>query len=417
MRVIERTLEWLCDIHQPEEVVLRRRSEPLRIAGITADPDWWFLPLGVLLFVGIAFIIWMYIKDHRRIRWYWAAPLALMRIGVYLLIGLIFLLPAKVRWKTEVKRSSVVVLLDVSPSMTLPNADPSTDGSKTPPRLRVITDYLSDEQNTFLKGLLEKNPVFVYRFGSRLDEDAQGFRKVTIRDEEGKDVVGYRPMLNATSESNISSRKEDYLDTWNKNDWYAFATYDFKPWLWRGLSADGKAKLKKTAAFGKDAAEKDGPGYSAWASEWLAQDVSLTIPDGEKVPEADRLSPEDAAMLKSNREKLKPRIDVAAAIAGGTNVPDSLLKTIERESGNMVEAIIVFSDGRSNLGSESTIANVRSRAKSEKIPVFTVYLGAEKITRSMRITDLQVPDQTPPDEPFKVIVEVDGDGFAGKTAP
>ena len=31
---------------------------------------------------------------------------------------------------------------------------------------------LSDEQLAFLQKLLEKNPVVLYRFGSRLDEDS-----------------------------------------------------------------------------------------------------------------------------------------------------------------------------------------------------------------------------------------------------
>jgi hypothetical protein len=417
MRVIEQALEGAYGIHQPEEVVLRRLSEPFPV-GTNTDPNWWYLPLGLLLFLGIVFTIWMYIRDSRRIRWYWAAPLSLMRICVYFLIALI-LLPAKVRWKTDVKRSSVVVLLDVSPSMTLENADPATDGGATPARLRRITDFLADEHNAFLKDLLEKNPVFVYRFGSKLDEEAQGFGKLPMKDPDGRDLVEYRPMLNITPDNKNSTKPEDYLDVWNSKDWYDFATYDLKSWLLRGVSADGREKVWRTPLFNDGDAQKKIPpklGTPNWAQDWLAQDISKTIPDDAKVPDAERLMPADADILKGNREKLKARADVASSIITGTNVPDSLLKAIERESGNMVQGIIVFSDGRSNLGSESTIATLRTRAKNAKIPVFTVYLGEEKVTRSMRITDLQVPDQTPPDEPFKVIVEVDGEGYAGKTA-
>ena len=51
------------------------------------------------------------------------------------------------------------------------------------------------------------------------------------------------------------------------------------------------------------------------------------------------------------------------------------------------------------------------------MPVFTVGIGEDRKVVAVRITDLQAPDLTPPDEPFKINVEVDGEGLAGKTVP
>jgi hypothetical protein len=85
----------------------------------------------------------------------------------------------------------------------------------------------------------------------------------------------------------------------------------------------------------------------------------------------------------------------------------------------MVQGIVVFSDGQSNLGATGTTTNpviddLKVRANREKIPIFTVAVGSEHKSIGVRITDVQVPDQTPPDEPFKAIVEIDGDGLAAQ---
>ena len=43
-------------------------------------------------------------------------------------------------------------------------------------------------------------------------------------------------------------------------------------------------------------------------------------------------------------------------------------------------------------------------------------VGSELKSVGVRITDVQAPDQTPPDEGFKVIVEQDGEGLVGQKA-
>ena len=62
---------------QESEFVFRRLTETFKVFGTEVDGRWWLLILGVVLLVGIAFVVWMYIKDSRTVRWYWAAPLAL----------------------------------------------------------------------------------------------------------------------------------------------------------------------------------------------------------------------------------------------------------------------------------------------------------------------------------------------------
>lgn len=380
------------------EFVFRRLTETFKVMGREFDGRFWLLIMAVVLLVGIAFVAWMYVKDSRTVRWYWALPLALLRISVYLLLALMFLMPAKQGYERTEKRSRVLVVIDVSDSMAQISDSPSgPQGAKSATRLAKVMDFLSDEKVGFIISILDKNPVYLYRFGNRLDEDAQ-----LISKGEGGDSV---PM-------NKVAKAGGVLDTvpghaWKNDDWQAFASYDFKPWLLRGLSDEGAAKVKSTRIWDGNAV-----GNADWAMKWHDAKEDAIPAD---------LSEDDRAALTTHREKLLARVDVARSIGTATNVPDSVLSVVNREAGNMVQGIIVFSDGQSNLGgsgggSSAAMDDLRVRAKRESIPIFTVAVGSELKSVGVRITDVQAPDQTPPDEGFKVIVEQDGDGLVGQKA-
>jgi hypothetical protein len=334
----------------------------------TTNTVLWLVFVGAVLALGIVYTIAMYVKDTRSIRWHWAAFLALLRIGVYAIVCGVFLLPAYQTFERTEKRSRVLVVLDVSPSVTkVSDETGSLPGKKLKTRLNTVIELLTDERVALLKNLLDQNPVVVYRFGNRLDEEPHTFTK-----DDG---------------------------TWTAAEWEGFANYDFKPFLLRGLSPEGAEAVKNSRAW--DAAV---PGTPDWAARWLAQ------PDGEAVPA--NMGDADKAALKENRTKLEARVDVARMIALGTNVPASLTAAVNREAANMVQGIVVFSDGRSNIGSDSAYAELRQRATREKIPVFTIAVGEDRQTVSIAITDVQAPDNAPPDEPFKIMVEADGVNLA-----
>src|SRR5207248_3968073 len=86
-----------------------------------------------------------------------------------------------------------------------------------------------------------------------------------------------------------------------------------------------------------------------------------------------------------------------------------------REAANMVQGIVVISDGRSNLGSDAAVKELQDRAAREKIPVYAVAVGEDRQTVSVAITDIQAPDTTPPDESFKIAVEADGVNLANQS--
>src|SRR5262249_27700253 len=109
--------------------------------------------------------------------WAWASFLGALRVTVFLLLALIFLLPAWQNWEKSETRSKVVVLSDVSGSMNTKDDLPTeaTPVEKLPTRQDKVIVFLTHDQVAFLPRLQEKNPVAFYRFGSRLDEDFQLF--------------------------------------------------------------------------------------------------------------------------------------------------------------------------------------------------------------------------------------------------
>jgi hypothetical protein len=341
------------------------------VAGRTDRLLWSFLTGGVVLF-GSAYAIAMYVRDTRSVRWYWAAGLAALRITVYALLGFAFLLPAYQTFDKTEKHSRVVILLDVSPSMTAKSDEVGAPGGRKPrTRIETVIDFLTDDNVAFVRELLKNNPVLVYRFGNRLDDDPQVFG------------VGD--------------------PAWAAQEWRAFAAYDFKPFLLKGLSPPGRDAVVNSRDWGGER-----PGTPEWAEGYFKVSVDDATPAG--------LSESDREVFRANWQRLSARIEVARTIVQGTNVIDSVSAAVNRETGNMVQGIVVFTDGRSNLGSGTGLRELRARASKEKIPLFTVAVGDDRETASIAISGIQAPESTPPDEPFKLIVEADGVNLANQPA-
>ncbi|VTS05129.1 vWA domain-containing protein [Tuwongella immobilis] len=357
---------------QETELFYRRLAEPFTIGGQDVDPRLWLAILIPVLLLGIGYVIWMYRKDTQSIRWYWATFLATLRIGVYLILGYLFLMPAKQLIEKTEKKSRVVMLVDVSPSIT-EVSDEKRDGSKPASaratRLQKIIDLLTDEKVALLKKLMETNPVAIYRFGGRAEEEP------TLLTPESKPL--------------------------DRDAWMAWAKLDFKPWVLEPLSENGQKLVKETSVWQADAA-----GDASWALTWLRQPPRAAIPAG--------LNEDDQKALEKRRAALNTRVEIARQIVESTNIPGSALTVLNREVNNMLQGLIVLSDGRSNRGSESTLQELTDRAKRDGVPVFTIAVGEDRPRIEIRITDVQAPSLTPPDEAFKVYVEADGIGLADR---
>ncbi|MBL8796198.1 MAG: hypothetical protein JNM56_20025, partial [Planctomycetia bacterium] len=360
---------------------LSTRMAP-RAQYLEVDPAMFWIPtLIAVLAVGLVYVIWMYMRDAGAVGWAWATFLGATRFAVYLLLASIFLLPALQTWEKTEAHSRVLILLDVSGSMNQADVV-AEEGKPLPPtRLDQVLHLINDKDQAFVKALLKNNPVVVYNFGGKLDEDYKELKP------DGK--------------------------PWTAADWAAFARLDLKLWFLDGLSEDGQRVVSSSEGF-----EAGKPGTPEWASQW-AKDTTFEVKDLPETPEnaqanLKKLSPQDKEKFDAKKERIEKRILLNRDLATGSNYGDSVLTALARESTNMLAGIIVIGDGHSNQGSPSTYEELRRRASNLKVPLFTVAVGEVREQVNTRITDTQSPEQAPPDDKFMVRLEVDGEGQADK---
>ena len=106
--------------HEVDKPYFQRMDEPFYLFGRHWDSWAWIALVCVVVGVGLFYVCWMYLRERRTIGWVWPLPLALARVCVYGLLGLIFLLPARQHWDVTSKPQTarVVLLFDTSLSMS-----------------------------------------------------------------------------------------------------------------------------------------------------------------------------------------------------------------------------------------------------------------------------------------------------------
>jgi hypothetical protein len=144
-------------------------------------------------------------------------------------------------------------------------------------------------------------------------------------------------------------------------------------------------------------------GGKAWATtewaDWLNPNPAEKMPEGLSDPD---------------KKAFGDRIKLAQDLKNGTNLGSAVLDVLNRESNNMIQGIVVVTDGRSTDPSSEVFDDLRNRAKRAKVPIFTVAVGEFRQPISIRITDLQAPKQARPDDKFPIRVEVDGEGLPNR---
>ena len=258
----------------------------------TSNDAMWYSFVAAVFGLGCVFVVLMYIKDSKSIRWFWAAKLAILRITVYAILCFVFLLPAKQTWERTEKKSRVVVVLDISPSMTRVSDEVDSRGRQAKTRMDILLDFLTDEKNDnkvrFIQKILEKNPIVVYSFGTRLDDNAQ----MINRDEKA----------------------------WDRSEWESFISYDFRPAMLKGLTEDGKQKLRASTQpvpwsgppLAKDQKKLEPTNWADWAAMWVGHARQLEQANaketvaGNRKRLVDQLSEDDDATLLDNIKKTRP---------------------------------------------------------------------------------------------------------------
>jgi hypothetical protein len=149
-------------------------------------------------------------------------------------------------------------------------------------------------------------------------------------------------------------------------------------------------------------------GDTQWRDWFRPDPANITVPDHVKKDDKDG---------KKQETYIQAKKTLYASLREGTDVGGSVLQVLQREGGNRIQAIIIFSDGNSNRGDEEAIRQIADRASSTKRPihVITVGVGDYKQPVRIRINPLVAPtDVRADDGDFEVRVPVFGDGLPGE---
>jgi hypothetical protein len=122
-----------------------------------------------------------------------------------------------------------------------------------------------------------------------------------------------------------------------------------------------------------------------------------------------------ANMPPDEVEKLRAKNqDLMEALLAGTNIGGSALQLAKLEGNSYLQAVVVWSDGQSNLGGDEAIREFVNRMSSgkKKVPIYTVGVGEYRLPASIKIDDIQAPESARPDDKFPIRVPVVGTGLA-----
>jgi hypothetical protein len=338
------------------EFVFRRLAEPFKLPwGGELSPYVWLWILGIVLGFAVFYVIWMYKKDARGVGPYWASLLGFLRLCVYAVLALVFLLPAIQTGEDQTIIPTVILGFDVSGSMLNTKDDMPDEARKQQwkdvvVRQEKVLATLAKTDFEFLNTLVKAGPVTTYRFGTRTDENYFYFN-------------GQR---NFTREE---------IETWRKN-------------------GSDKTQLPP---------EESLP-FEMWKN-FLRPNI-----DQEKEPFA--LDPRNLERWRKLRDHNK-QLQLAGDF-NGTNVPTSLLTMIDRAKNSLVQGIVLFTDGKNTVQNLETIETIVERARAARIPVFMVGVGADRPIVRIDITNVRLPRTVRPDDVFKGVVEVVGMGLPDK---
>jgi hypothetical protein len=134
----------------------------------------WWLVIVPTLAVATFYVVLMYVQDAQTIHPLVAALLGSLRLMVYALLAFCFLLPGCQEYDTTITESKILVLFDVSGSMSAVDSHGSEGGTT---RLEKIVSFITTpyqqggSNKTFLGHLTDSSPVICYRFGATVDDE------------------------------------------------------------------------------------------------------------------------------------------------------------------------------------------------------------------------------------------------------
>ena len=148
----------------------------------------------------LAFIVWLYLRDTRDYSWWWRAWLMTLRISAVVVLLIIALNPHIRTEKTSYRPSRVVIAIDTSTSMEMPDRTPTAGDTvaELDTRATAIRKVLMDSD--LIAELRKKHDVQIFTFNKNLEGNQVTFGSLDPRmknryskgkkpEDEEKDVL------------------------------------------------------------------------------------------------------------------------------------------------------------------------------------------------------------------------------------
>jgi hypothetical protein len=373
--------------------------------------EWWHWLALVASVLGVAaFVVWMYRKDSVELPRGLAVLLCVLRLTAFLGILFFFFGLEKRAERKLVKNSRAILLIDTSQSMGIRDSD-SSNVPAAMSRLEHVVAELS--QGKLIESLREKHDVVAYRFD-------QGENPVEIAS------LARKPTSEETAESQISET-DRLRQVVRESRWLVYvatgllgvAVLAGLAYLITGRRTGGTPQRAMPTVQGEP---------TSWAllvsmvmliaaAVILAaaclrgSEAGVLAVIGVRKPqvEADegptsQGQPETVAATVDWAKELSPR-------GAESRIGDSLRFIVDKERGGPIAAVVLFTDGGQNAGSDYKVA--ATAAADSLIPVFAVGLGSEKRPRNLRVVDLEAPERVYPGDKFTLTGYVQAQNYVG----
>lgn len=374
-----------------------------KLARLQLLSEWWhWLALAAVVAGVASYVVWLYRKDSVELPRPLAIVLALLRLAA--LVGvLFFFLGLEKRTQRElVKPSRVLLLIDTSQSMGLRDSDASHVPAGMS-RLEQVAAELTE--GTLLGQLRQQHDVIAYRF----DQTEQPVEVAALpRLPKAGDPLD-TPQAEALRLKQLVSESRKLV--------YAAAALLAGSLLAGGLSWwTGRRRQAPSPAPGGSRPSAASPGeelphWSLLVSlTTLLAALVLLATASLRSSEAGVLallglrevrSPELPAEPSPPAAQAPANVDWAGQLVPRgveTRIGDNLKALVERERGGPIAAIVLFSDGGHNAGSDWRFA--LQAAADAMIPIYTVGLGSDRQPTNLRVVDLEAPQRVYPGDKF-----------------
>ncbi len=312
----------------------------------------WMALLYLALVAGLAYgVFYLYRRELDTCPRWARLTLATIRVGILLLLALVFLNPT-VAWVKKTEFEPYVVLLidgsqsfgkvdsyldetSIAPVLAATGRTAESIRAKPPTRLEIAADIFNKDNGAILRQLASRGNLKVMTFASKTS-DVYSLRR------EGKS-------------SDAKTESEKLLD---------------KP--------AGGANLP---ALGDN---------SALATSGVAPDAAATS-DGKTPPTLVQLPP-------------------LSATGSSTLIAKAIRETLKKMPGSPIAGIVLVSDGQDTAKDDDPLA-AADRAGLQKTPLFTVGVGDPNKPKSITLTDFYADEQVWRSDPFEMQATVQSQGF------